>query len=935
MHRRVYLLPLLCLVSQTFFVVESASAQSRRRAGSTTNSRSSSVPRGSTTARWMGQTGEDFAGKATTLGGNGIQDIRIEVAGFPAGQVTSIVLKGHGGGEWQWAPNGMPPGGWAIHMIPDAANQSAQLFFESGQEETGREFELKWTVPGQPERSVYFPGGKADPTKPVASARIAARWIGQEAGKPVDMTNPSPAVGPDGVEDVIIELSGLSDRDEVAAVDVRTEDDRFRWSFGVNPKGVWNAELVREPKNSPSARLILALPPPTKTSLVGRKMEVRLKYASEAVTEANLVAGEAVADKLMPRSPIPKTIASKIKAKWLGPATRSKAGAGAVRLELSGMVNDPRVMSAVLTDSAGGIYATANAKSELPFQPLFVERSGTDKAILEFLPARDLAGQPLSLCLTYADGSYGFVDVQGGETDIERRIPPVASARTQVRPGQDLQSAVNRGGTIVLADGDYDLSATLSLDRPVRIEAAPNARPVLNFSGLSNEPWRALIKIRSGGVSLSGITIHCSESIDWKNDVAYGPAVISTTDPDDRGFDHDATHWGIVLEKLDITGPPQNSGSGKPTEAVKLVKVLNGALGRIEGCLLKGGTVHLAGGPWKIAQNRHDGPLPGTFAYDAFAVTKPLDLEILSNRVEPTGGSGKLWRFANLTQQGYGVRVEGNIVRKVGPRKDDTIDDMNANEIFLTESYRLKFEGVPSSVSTDGTVVVLDETPGGLPAPGDAVTLLTGDDAGEFVTVVQNLGNGAIRVSPPLQISGNPASRTVISVASGFRETRIEGNTIDATGSDNAFNLCLAGNHFGSIVAGNVLTGGGESMRITSFPTESPNVWGWSHAPMAGLVIRDNRISGAALPARIASDQGATIKSSAGRTYFSAEITGNTFGASLAGPALKIGDPGTLDASGTAATLKGNTGDPANSEIEIVSGRVNGQEYVDRRIPVR
>ncbi len=59
-------------------------------------------------------------------------------------------------------------------------------------------------------------------------------------------------------------------------------------------------------------------------------------------------------------------------------------------------------------------------------------------------------------------------------------------------------------------------------------------------------------------------------------------------------------------------------------------------------------------------------------------------------------GSGKLWRFLNLTQQGYGVRVEGNIVRNVGPRKDDSIEDMNANEILLTESYKLKFEGIPA-----------------------------------------------------------------------------------------------------------------------------------------------------------------------------------------------------------------------------------------------
>ncbi len=911
---------------------ENASAQSRRRQA-TPPSRVRSFS-GAPAAKWAGQTGEDFAGKATTLGSNGIQDIRVDVSGIPAGQVSGIVLKGHGGGEWQWAPDGKPPGGWAIHMIPDPSGNAASLFFESGQEETGREFELKWTVPGQPERSLYFPGGKSDPTKPVASARITARWIGQDAKKPVDLTNPSPAVGPDGFEDVAIELVGISEKDEVTAVDVRTSDDKLRWAFGVNPKGVFNAELIREPKDAPTAKLILALPSGSAGSIEGRKLEVRLRYASEAVTEAVVEAGSAVAGKPMPPVPLPKVISSKIRARWLGPTPRSKAGPGAVRVELSAMANDPRVISAILTDDSGAIFATSNAKTENPASPLFVERTGTDKALLDFVPGRDLEGQPLSLRFDYADGSMGILDFDGGATQPERRIPALAASRTTIRPGQDLQSAAARGGTVVLSDGTYELRSTLTLDRPVRIEAAAGAVPVLTFAGGADGPWRAAIKIRSGGVSLSGLKIRFSGPIDWKHDVAYGPAVISTTDPEDRGFDHDATHRGVVLEKLDLGGPPQPGSEGKPSEAVRAVKMLNASLGRIEGCIIRGGTVHLVGGPWTIAGNRHDGPLPGTFSYDAFAVTRPLDLQVLSNRVEPVRGSGKLWRFLNLTQQGYGIRVEGNIVRNVGPRRDDTIEDMNANEILLTESYKLKFEGVPAGISADRSVVVLPESPGGPPAPGDAVTILNGDQAGAFVTVTQNLGGGAIRVRPALPKAAKADEIPAISVATGFRETRIAGNTIDATGSDNAFNLCLAGNHFGTLVADNVLTGGGESLRITAFPTESPNVWGWSHAPMAGLTIRGNKIRQAALPARIATDQGPTIKTSMGRSYFEAEVSGNTFEASAAGPALRVGDPQTLDPDSNVVKLQDNSAEAKETEIEIVAGRINGRKYENKRIPV-
>jgi hypothetical protein len=933
MPRRFVLTLAFVFVSYGIGESPEAQAQARRRsAGPTVRTAS---PGSGPAAKWLGQTGQDHAGKATTLGANSIQDIQVRVTGIPVASITSIVLKGYGSGEWQWAPDGKPPGGWAIHMIPDPRTNAADLFFECGEPETGRQFELKWTVPGQPEGSLYFQGGAFDPTKPVASARIAAKWIGQSAGQPVDLTNPTASVGPDGFEDFVVQLSSLSDRDDLASVDIESADGKFRWAFGVNPKGAWNAELVREPAKSTTARLVLAVPPAKIGTIEGKSLTIRARYASDAVTEAEVTAGRAEADKPMPQRTLPKVVESRITPRWLGPVARSKAGAGAVRIELSGLSSEGRLLSAVLTDVSGATFATANAKVDGPSQPLVVERNGTDKAQLDFVPNRDLDGRTLSLRLIYADGASAFLNVDGGVTELNRRIPPIASTKTQVFPGQDLQAAVNRGGTVVLGDGEHRLNRTLMIDRPTRLEAAPNARPVLVFSGGSGGPWTAAIKIRTGGVTLSGFAIRFAGSIAWKDDVAYGPAVIATTDPDDRGFDHDAMHWGVNLEKLDVIGPPPSGSSGAtPPEAVKTAKILNGALGRIEGCILRGGTVHLAGGPWTIAGNRHDGPLPGSFSYDAFAVTRPLDVRVDSNRIEPVRGSGKLWRFINLTHYGTDVRVEGNIVKNVGPRTDDSIGDMNANEILLTESYRVKSEGIPAAVSSDGFLMVLADMPGGAPAPGDALTLLTGPEAGSFRTIVQNLGDGVVRVDRPLPTSARSGTSLAVSVATGFRETAFVGNTIDATGSDTSFNLCLAGNHFGTVIKDNTILGGGESLRVTSFATEAPNVWGWTHVPMAEIVIEGNTVKGAAKPARVAVDQGPTIKTSSGRTYYSAVISGNVFGPSREGPALQVGDPGTLDSTGTVLTLSGNESDKAEGEILVLSGRINGKDLNDARLPV-
>ena len=50
-----------------------------------------------------------------------------------------------------------------------------------------------------------------------------------------------------------------------------------------------------------------------------------------------------------------------------------------------------------------------------------------------------------------------------------------------------------------------------------------------------------------------------------------------------------------------------------------------------------------------------------------------------------------------------------------------------------------------------------------------------------------------------------------------------------------AANLILAGNHYGTRVLDNHLLGSG--FRIFAAATESPEHWGWSHAPMFGLAV--------------------------------------------------------------------------------------------------
>src|SRR5690606_19659547 len=100
-------------------------------------------------------------------------------------------------------------------------------------------------------------------------------------------------------------------------------------------------------------------------------------------------------------------------------------------------------------------------------------------------------------------------------------------------------------------------------------------------------------------------------------------------------------------------------------------------------------------------------------------------------------------------------------------------------------------------------------------------------------------------------------------------------NRIDSTGSSNAGNLILVGNHFGTIVRKNHLISAG-AFKLASCPTERPNIWGWTHCPYVGDITEDNVFedSGGAV---YGVEHGQPIKTYAGRTYRHGIFRNNVF----------------------------------------------------------
>jgi hypothetical protein len=886
--------------------------------------------------RWMGQTGQDYAGRATTLGPNEIQDIHIAVAGLPpSGKIRQVILRGHGGGEWQWAPDGKPPGGWAMAMLPNASGQAGRvdLFFDTDAAEKGREWELQFQFENAPATSFYFQGGKSDPNLRVASAQISAEWAGPLVGDSADLTGRSVSVGPDGFVDCKIRIDQISKNQPVRSVEMQAANGKWKWCAGPNQQGAWNAELLRESNETPSADFVFSTPAKADGTIAGQSLKLTLTYENGSKSEKTITAGTYQADQKIKSLPLPKIVSTSAKASWKGHLRQTGAGGGQVRIELDGLQPRSRIQAAVLTEPGGSTWlasAEGNSIAIPEALPAKFDRPSAQRGVFDFQPTRNLENVPLSLRLLLMDGSSELIALTGGKMEIDRRSPVAAGSKVVAKPGDNLAGLIARGGTVQLSAGTYKINKPILIDKPVQVEGTPGT--VLVFSNPDQSPWPAAIKIRSGGVKLSGFAIRFEGPTNWANNVDYGPAIIGTTDNLDSGFDHNQPLWGVTISRLEITGPePPKSADGNPPEALKIMRALNVRNGKIEGSILRGGCVHLAGGPWQIMQNRHDGPLAGSFCYDAFAVTRPVDVEVISNRVQPMRSAGKLWRFLNLTQHGESIRVVNNMVANTGPVDGDSIGDMNANEILLTESYRLKFEGLPAAISSDGRVVQCGPGLAQPPQAGDVLAILSGTQAGTFHRVVQPMGNHAVAIEPPLPAgSALPA----ISLSRGFTNTVIESNQIDSSRSGKSFPLVLGGNHYGTIVSKNTLTGGLESIRINSVPTESPGPWGWSHTPAFQILIIENKISGSVKPARIGGDQGPIARASQGRIYYSATVEKNQIDPSKEGPALQVGEADLYDPEANVVKLSGNkSSDAANSaKVRVIGGRVNGKTYQNQEI---
>ncbi|MFO0954517.1 MAG: hypothetical protein U0835_25820 [Isosphaeraceae bacterium] len=814
---------------------------------------------GSLGAVWVGQDAHDFAGGPSPGAGNAVQDIHIALSGLPGNRsVSTVNVVGHGGGQWTLGIGNYTP--FTAYLSRASGATTADVYIEPYQVETGREFYVALQYDDGTSDSVYFAGGKADPNLRMASSVVSLTWAGQDGQ---DLTGLGAGVGPDGYIDAHIRLGNLSASTDAVAVTV-TRSSGTGWASGINPGLLNNAEFLRT-SGSTTADLYFS----PDVNLVGQTLTVSVTYSDGKVDRNTLVAGSTSPGYAAPAPSQVNLVWNTINVRWAGQDGLNLLGPGDVHLAVDGIPAGRTVNAAVLSNGVGTDWSYVRPGSGLshsdPYAAALGFRAGSDstRADFTFQPVRDELGATLTLRLQLDDGRILVRRFSGGSADVGLRAADIASSVVVAHPGDDLNDLANRYGTVRLTGGLYLMTQPLILNRPVTIQGDPGATLLFAQDGLS-APWSAAIKVRASHTTLDGFAVRFAGPVRWASGISYGPAVVGMTDNLDPWNPDPLVD--MVFTNLDVQSPPVASGF---EEAPSLFRLNNASNGRVAYNRLKGGVTEFLGGPWVITGNTYLGTVPNTFAYSAFAGHYTHDVTISNNTVQPVGPSGKTWRFLVMTQNGNADAVVNNKVVGIGAMDSDTIECPNAYELLLTEAYRLHYEGQTSWVSPDGWVVQIPAPQADQARTGDVLAILSGPEAGQWRMVAQVINANTYLLDAPIT-----PGKFAVSLATGFANESYVGNTIDATGSTQSFPLVLAGNQFGATVIGNRIVGG-DSFRITAYPSETPNVWGWTHAPFLGATITGNTVENSMRGGTLGVEHNEYSKANGGRTYFSGTFQNN------------------------------------------------------------
>jgi len=907
-------------------------------------------------AAWIGQDGGDLAGTEGLVNPqrpNDYQDIHIRLSGLSASSsVAHIAITKPVRGGWTWDA----AGGWsnAVFLL-DAAPGSGDLYMEpDAADPAGTLYEAIRVdyADGSSETTSMRTGTAVDPNLRTAGEHVVAAFMGQ-GGQ--DWTGPTIGVGPDGYQDVRIALSNLSAAAAAHVTITAATNPPRVWETGTNPDGRWNAELLDRPGANGTLGTTADVFFSSDVNLAGVPLTVTVTYEHQnpdgsytnrsGKTDAVVIlAGPTNPTLAMPvvaEANLPRVSATSLPQDATSPGY-SHAALDASSLAATGA---PRtfasVRSAVLSNQYGSSWVYVGPNAASPYtggsSPMSMRYDATT-GIFDFAPVRDESGSMLTLVLTFADGGQAVARFAGAASDVNLRVADtrLGAGVVDVSAAADLLAALQaHAPNIHLAAGSYTLYQPLSLGYPVRITADPGAVVTFALSNAPGSSWNGAsgaILVSASHVALDGFAIRFrGVSTLWAaGNRAIVQAGLGSSDVD------------LSFTNLDVFGPAAAVASGFE-DAVPLMNFDPGDSGVIANNLLKGGWIQLGTGPWRVTGNDYQGAVPNTITPTFLNVYTSHDLTISGNHAHASAPAGITQRFVVFGNadkgQGIGNVIEGNTID--GGIGTPTGVDLppgygNNPEIILLETYQPRFEGKPSSISHDGSIVQIPYLRGPSARTGDVISIVTGPHAGEWRMIAQALSPTRYLLDEPL-----PAGDYVITIGRGFVNQVYRGNTIDVRDmASNTVGLVISGNDWGSQIVGNAFLGG-EALRIGAGSNEGAfegpygAPWGWSRLPVLGLAIDGNLFVDAAVSLSVAHDR-LYNKSSGGRTYLAGDVSNNEIRWTGAGPAVTIGTAGYTQAAFPWLTLDEIRlamdddwgGDPttgAAATVQVFAATINGE----------
>jgi hypothetical protein len=372
--------------------------------------------------------------------------------------------------------------------------------------------------------------------------------------------------------------------------------------------------------------------------------------------------------------------------------------------------------------------------------------------------------------------------------------------------------------------------------------------------------------------------------------------------------------------------------------------------GTITNSTFQGGTIELFGGPWNVTDNTVLGSTADTFSPAAFGLNSPHDVVINGNTVTQSNSNGREFRLVILAVSGWNNTIDNNDfgggAGQIGNEmtysgQSGGFSGINDPEVILAESsYGVVFVGRPGAVSADGSLLVLPDLRAAAYAdstgPGLVVSILEGvgpdgsaemSDAGDWFRVAQqvSLANGTLELLMQNRLPAPPpGGYYVVEITGGFVNNSFSDNKINLTGKSSD-GLVFNGEDYGNRIVGNDITGGttynnvytGTAIVVTAsldsaasgsgpFPTPQ----GWTALPDLGTLIELNTIQdsvgGIVIGVQHSVNYWATqvlSTSETGRVLVTGSIVDNTFEF----------DASFLGSWATASTADGNN--PAQSTV--------------------